>query len=177
MVALFVVASTFALLVQQRAREIALLRAVAATPRQVRRMICREAQVVAVAAGILVRFRRWRWLAGCAGSSWTAGCCPRPSRCTVSPLPVPAVLAAGLGTALGLAAWVAARRASRIRPTEALGEAAVEPKRMGRGRLVAGLAVLVFSAGLLVLSTQLRGEAAAASGAGVVVPLSPPPRC
>jgi ABC-type antimicrobial peptide transport system permease subunit len=30
--ALFVVASTFALLVQQRAREIALLRAVAATP-------------------------------------------------------------------------------------------------------------------------------------------------
>ena len=53
MVALFVVASTFALLVQQRAREIALLRAVAATPRQVRRMIYREAQVVAVAAGIL----------------------------------------------------------------------------------------------------------------------------
>jgi putative ABC transport system permease protein len=42
---------------------------------------------------------------------------------------------------------------------------------MGRGRLVAGLAVLVLSAGLLVLSTQLRGEAAAASGAGVVVPL------
>jgi putative ABC transport system permease protein len=48
MVALFVVASTFALLVQQRSREVALLRAVAATPRQVRRMICRDAQVVAL---------------------------------------------------------------------------------------------------------------------------------
>src|SRR4029434_4144530 len=45
LVALFVVAGTFAFSVQQRTREIALLRAVAATPRQVRRMILREAQI------------------------------------------------------------------------------------------------------------------------------------
>ena len=170
MVALFVVASTFALLVQQRAREIALLRAVAATPRQVRRMICREAQVVAVAAGILGAIPAVALAGWLRGQFVGRGLLPETFALYVSPLPVLAALAAGLGTAW-LAAWVAARRASRIRPTEALGEAAVEPKRMGRGRLVAGLAVLVLSAGLLVLSTQLRGEAAAASGAGVVVPL------
>ncbi|MGH3243425.1 MAG: ABC transporter permease, partial [Spirillospora sp.] len=53
LVAILVVSGTFALSVQQREREIALLRAVAATPRQVRRMIGREALLVGVIAGPL----------------------------------------------------------------------------------------------------------------------------
>lgn len=170
MVALFVVASTFALLVQQRTREVALLRAVAATPRQVRRMICREAQVVAVAAGVLGAVPAVALAAWMRTQFVDRGLLPEPFTLHVSPLPMLAALAAGLSTAW-VAAWFAARRASRIRPTEALGEAAVEPKRMGRGRLVAGVVVLLLSAGLLVLSSRLRGEAAAASGAGVVIPL------
>src|SRR6201999_506679 len=54
-IAMFVVASTMGLSIQQREREIALLRAVAATPGQVRRMIAWEALIVALigsAAGI-----------------------------------------------------------------------------------------------------------------------------
>ncbi|HXD67056.1 MAG TPA: ABC transporter permease, partial [Solirubrobacteraceae bacterium] len=54
-IAMFVVAGTLGLSIQQREREIALLRAVAATPGQIRRMIAWEAIVVAVigsAAGI-----------------------------------------------------------------------------------------------------------------------------
>jgi putative ABC transport system permease protein len=54
-IAMFVVASTLGLSIQQREREIALLRAVAATPGQVRRMIAWEAGIVALvgsAAGI-----------------------------------------------------------------------------------------------------------------------------
>ena len=53
--AMFVVASTMGLSIQQREREIALLRAVAATPRQIRRMIAWEAAIVGLlgsAAGI-----------------------------------------------------------------------------------------------------------------------------
>ena len=50
MVAVFVVAGTFALAVQQRHREIGLLRAVAGTPGQVRRMLAGEAMVVGLAA-------------------------------------------------------------------------------------------------------------------------------
>ena len=46
-VALFVVASTFALSVQQRHRELALFRAIGCTPRQVRRMVAGEALLVA----------------------------------------------------------------------------------------------------------------------------------
>ena len=52
---MFVVASTMGLSIQQREREIALLRAVAATPGQIRRMIAWEAAIVALigsAAGI-----------------------------------------------------------------------------------------------------------------------------
>ena len=48
-IAIFVVASTLGLSIQQREREIALLRAVAATPGQIRRMIAWEAAIVAVA--------------------------------------------------------------------------------------------------------------------------------
>src|SRR3954464_9848556 len=54
-VALFVIASIMALAVQQREQEIGLLRAIAATPSQVRRMIAWEATIVALlgaAAGI-----------------------------------------------------------------------------------------------------------------------------
>src|SRR5918996_2847294 len=54
-IAIFVVASTMGLSIQQREREIALLRAVAATPGQIRRMICWEAAIVGLvgsAAGI-----------------------------------------------------------------------------------------------------------------------------
>jgi putative ABC transport system permease protein len=54
-IALFVVASTMGLSIQQREREIALLRAVAATPGQIRRMLAWEAAVVGLlgsAAGI-----------------------------------------------------------------------------------------------------------------------------
>src|SRR5262249_36131566 len=54
-IAMFVVATTMGLSIQQREREIALLRAVAATPGQIRRMIAWEAGIVALigsAAGI-----------------------------------------------------------------------------------------------------------------------------
>src|SRR5439155_6115124 len=51
-VALFVVASTMALSIQQREQEIALLRAVAATPGQIKRMIAWEAMIVALIGSI-----------------------------------------------------------------------------------------------------------------------------
>ena len=55
-IAIFIVAGTMALIIQQREHEIALLRAVAATPGQVRRMIAWEAMIislVASAAGVV----------------------------------------------------------------------------------------------------------------------------
>src|SRR5439155_23300049 len=48
-IAIFVVASTLGLSIQQREREIALMRAVAATPGQIRRMLAWQAVIVALA--------------------------------------------------------------------------------------------------------------------------------
>ena len=56
-VALFVVAGTFALAIAQRRRETAVLRALGATPRQVRRLIAGEALLVSLVAGALGRAR------------------------------------------------------------------------------------------------------------------------
>ena len=52
-IAIFVVAGTLGLSIQQREREIALLRAVAATPGQIRRMIAWEAAIVGLVGSAL----------------------------------------------------------------------------------------------------------------------------
>ena len=52
-IALFVVAGTFALAIAQRRRETAVLRALGATPRQVRRLLSAEALILSVAASAL----------------------------------------------------------------------------------------------------------------------------
>ena len=59
-IAVFVVASTFALSVQQRHRELALFRAIGSTPRQVRRMVAGEALLIS-----LPRIRRSRLRSAC----------------------------------------------------------------------------------------------------------------
>src|SRR4029077_12950701 len=51
-IAIFVVAGTLGLSIQQREREIALMRAVAATPGQIRRMIAWEAAIVALVGSV-----------------------------------------------------------------------------------------------------------------------------
>ena len=51
-IAIFVVASTMGLSIQQREREIALLRAVAGTPGQIRRMISWEAAIVGLVGSV-----------------------------------------------------------------------------------------------------------------------------
>jgi putative ABC transport system permease protein len=170
MVALFVVAGTFAFSVQQRAREIALLRAVAATPRQVRRMICREAQIVAVAAGIAGVIPAVALAGWLRAQLVERGLVPATFALQLSPLSVLVAILAGLATAW-LAAWLAARRVSRIRPTQALGESAVEPRRMSVVRLLLGLVFVVVGVGVLALSANAQGEAAAASAGGIAMAL------
>ncbi|MGW1926575.1 hypothetical protein ACWCQ0_47335 [Streptomyces massasporeus] len=68
-----------------------------------------------------------------------------------------------LGAAL-LGAWAAARisarRTARIRPAEALAEAAVERRTIGWGRLGAGVALLAGGIVLLAVLAALRTEPA-----------------
>ncbi|MGW4563093.1 ABC transporter permease [Streptomyces sp. NPDC004561] len=159
LVAVLVVVGTFALTVQQRHRELALLRAVAATPGQIRKLLGREALVVGAAAGTagaLLGLPLGGWL----HSRFVAlGAVPDTLEHTVSAFPPFAALAATL-----LGAWAAARIASRrivrIRPAEALAEARTERTRPAWGRTLAGLLLLAGGVVLVVVLTSLRTEPA-----------------
>jgi putative ABC transport system permease protein len=86
--------------------------------------------------------------------------------------PLPAVIAVGVGLVTAcLAAWIAGRRAARIRPTAALAEAAVEPRRIGLVRLLLGLGFLAGGGLLSVTANSLQGEAAGAAAFFVVLVL------
>jgi len=143
-VAVTVSATAFGLSVAQRRRDLALLRTIGATPKQVMRTICAEAALVG-AAGSAVGC-----VLGLAGApqlaSWIVrrGLAPswfRVDFTTGSAAALAIAFLAGAVVAV-LSVLVAAVRAGTIRPTEALREAAVEPKRIGRFRLLSGLVAL-----------------------------------
>ncbi|GAB2467010.1 ABC transporter permease [Streptosporangium sandarakinum] len=160
LVAILVVVGTSALSVQQRQREIALLRAVAATPRQVRKMLGGEALLVGAVAGLIgaaVGIGLGFWLR----SRFVAlGAMPPNLRLVVSPFPVFAALAATVAAAWA-ASRLSARRAVRIRPVEALGEVALPAALLPTGRLVAGLLCAGGGLALTLVLSSLSTEAAA----------------
>ncbi|GAA3449446.1 FtsX-like permease family protein [Dactylosporangium matsuzakiense] len=148
-VTVFVVASTFAFTVAQRRRELGLLRAIGATPRQVRRMVYGEALAVGGAGAVL------GVLVGAAAAPVvgrllvSAGLEPATYEVRYRGLPFLAGLVLGPVVAL-VGAWSAARRAARVRPLEALREAAVEQRPMGRLRWICGGALMALGIALAV---------------------------
>jgi putative ABC transport system permease protein len=162
-IAMFVVASTMGLSIQQREREIALLRAVAATPGQIRRMIGWEAAIVGLlgsAAGI--------WPGAVLGQELgdalvRHGIMPPTFVVEADWMPAAAAIGGGITVAL-LAVMAAARRAARVRPTVALTSATVEPSLLSPGRLIGGLVSIAGAVPLfLVATTSSQPETAAAT--------------
>lgn len=153
--AVFVVGSTFGFVVATRRRQLALLRLVGATPRQVRAMVLGESLVVAVLAAV----------AGCAVATVTTPAFVAVLRWRgVVPddfdLPAPylgwAVAApTGLVVAL-LGAWRSSKRAARVSPVAVFQETAVERRRPTVTQLVIGTLCLGGSAALLALSPQVN---------------------
>ncbi|MEU6866975.1 FtsX-like permease family protein [Streptomyces sp. NPDC046876] len=159
LVAILVVVGTFALSVQQRYRELALLRAIAATPRQLRRMIGREALVVGLAAGVAGAFAGLPLAAWLYGRFVDHGIVPTTLERTAGIFPMFAAVGASL-----LGAWAAARitgrRIARIRPAEALAEAAVERARPAWMRIAIGVLTLAGGVVLVAVLSSLRTEPA-----------------
>ncbi|MET7548867.1 FtsX-like permease family protein [Streptomyces sp. NPDC005479] len=159
LVAILVVVGTFALSIQQRHRELALLRAIAATSRQIRRLLGREALIVGAVAGVLGS------LAGLPLATWLhsrfidMGAISANLERTAGIFPAFAAVAVTL-----LGAWAAARisgrRIARIRPAEAMAESAVERDRPARGRIAAGLVLLAGGGVLVAVLSGLHVEAA-----------------
>ncbi|MEU0598066.1 FtsX-like permease family protein [Streptomyces sp. NPDC006393] len=167
-VAVFTASGTVALSVAQRAREFALLRAVGATPRQIRRAVAAEALLVAPPAGLVgclpgIGLAHW-WF----GQLKDRGAVPDAVDLHVSWIPLVVAVGAGLLTALA-AGWAAGRRPSKTKPGQALTEASVERLRPGVIRTVLGLGALVGGGFLTVLAARSAGEDAANAALGVVM--------
>lgn len=170
LIAVLVIGGTVGLSVKQRQRDIALLRAVAATPRQIRRMVVREAAALGLVAGAT---GIWP---GLAGAHWlrdqyvSRGMAPDTFRTHVSWLPPLVAVAAAMVIAV-VAAWIASRRASRIRPTEALAESTVERGGPGVVRTALGLAALAGGITLSRVSASATGDGAAGVSVATVFTL------
>ncbi|MFD9337333.1 FtsX-like permease family protein [Streptomyces sp. NPDC060028] len=159
LVAILVVVGTFALSIQQRYRELALLRAVAATPRQLRRMIGREALLVGLAAGLAGAIAGLPLAAWLYGRFVDSGVVPANLERTAGIFPMFAAVGASLFGAWA-AARITARRIARIRPAEALAEAAVERGRPAWARIGTGVLLLAAGAVLVAVLSTLRTEPA-----------------
>ncbi|WP_410660362.1 FtsX-like permease family protein [Amycolatopsis sp. lyj-112] len=171
LIAVFVVASTLALVINQRRREFALLRAIAATPQQIRKLIGAETMLVAGGAGLLGAGLGVAVGYGLRNAFSAIGVIPPDFELAISPIPLVAALLLGLGAAR-LAAWSASRRPSSIRPVEALGEAAVERRELGRIRVTIGCALVAVGLAGTLVPVFLSGEpglAASSSSALIIV--------
>ncbi|WP_328447089.1 ABC transporter permease [Amycolatopsis sp. NBC_00438] len=169
-VMVFVVAGTLSLSTQQRQRELALLRAIGTTPRQLRRMVLGEALVVgllAVGAAIALGPVLGRWLFDRLAANHVV---PDVLRFEQGWLPATVAAGASLLAVVG-AAFVAGRRASKVRPTEALAEAAVERRWLTPIRLIT--AILCFGGGtaLAIVTVAVMTGPVAASTSGPAVML------
>ncbi|MGW4033109.1 ABC transporter permease, partial [Streptomyces sp. NPDC004838] len=118
-VGVFLIANTFTMLVAQRTKELALLRAVGASRRQVKRSVILEAMVVGAIASV-IGFTVGLGLAAVLRSAMdTFGVRIPAGPLVVSPTTVLTAVAVG-GAVTVLAAWLPARRASKIPPVAAM---------------------------------------------------------
>ncbi|MEW1719151.1 FtsX-like permease family protein [Streptomyces sp. NPDC093109] len=163
MVTVFVVGSTLALLVQQRLREMALLRAVGTLPGQLRRMIVGETLVIAVVAVTLALFPG-RYLGGWMLDRLAGGGVVAPEIAFRAGW-IPMIVAAGTALAVSVAAaFIASRRAAKARPADALAESGLQRRWLSGSRLV--FALLCFAGGValaLVTALVMEGTVAAST--------------
>src|SRR5215831_12476252 len=165
MVAVFIVASTLALSVRLRRRQIALLRAVGATPGQVRRLVLSETVLLAVpAAGLAVLLTQAigrRLLAAFADHGLVAG------RLVYHQGYLPTLSGAAIAVLTGvIAALVAARSAIRVRPVEALATDDAPQHWLTGARLAFGVLTLAGAVALaLVTALVFDGPVAASTAA------------
>ncbi|MEV4506128.1 ABC transporter permease [Streptomyces klenkii] len=168
MAAVFTAAATVALSVSQRAREFALLRAIGATPRQIRKSIAAEALLVAPIASAL------GCLPGAALATWwfhqlkDRGAIAPGVEFSSYPFALLGTVVIGILTAL-MAGYMAARRPAKIKPGQALSEASVEPARLGIIRLVLGTLATAGGGAMAIMAATTSGQQAAQSATGVVM--------
>ncbi|MEU4396581.1 FtsX-like permease family protein [Kribbella sp. NPDC023855] len=154
----FGVASTTSLAIRQRQAEMALLKAIGATPGQLGRLITGEGvgvAVVAAALAIAPAFLTGRAvLEALRHADQVTPAVPY----RFGPIALVAGLSATLLATVGATA-IAARSAGRVSAKEALSQAAVDAGPIGKGRVITGLGLLVAGVGCaFTTATVLKDE-------------------
>ncbi|GAA2283573.1 ABC transporter [Streptomyces ruber] len=169
----FLIANTFTMLVAQRTKELALMRAVGASRRQVTRSVLFEAFVVGTVAavtGLLAGIgigAGLRSLMGSIGAGFPEG------PLVVSPGTVVAALAVGVLITM-LAAWLPGRRAAKIPPVAAMNSlhakattrSLVLRNTIGSLFTAAGVAVVLFAT---TMDDAMRAQTPMGLGAALIV--------
>ncbi|WP_405949454.1 ABC transporter permease [Streptomyces prunicolor] len=165
----FVMASALAVAIGGQRRDLALMRAVGATPQQIRRLAAAQSTVVAavaVAPGVGLGYL----LAGqFRGLLADRGVIPAELPLTLGPLPALAAVVLML-LAVQVSARCSAWRTSRMPATEAVAESRSEPRDPSRARTRIGVAVMVVATAMSALPLFSRTVigATATSLAGII---------
>lgn len=167
-VSAFLIFNTFAIIVSQRLRELALLRAVGASTRQIRSMIIGEALVIGILATALGLVAGLGVASAITAVFNASGAAFPAARLAISLRTFLVSMVVGLGVTIAAAA-VPALRAGRIPPVAAmrpeLGFSALQRNK----RLIVGTATLVAGLALLAMGLFLQpgGAAGTLSSAGL----------
>ena len=161
----FIIFNTFQILVTQRTRELALLRALGASPAQVRRSVIAEAIIVGLVASVTGLAAGFLLALGLKGLLKAFGIDLPSTTLQLLPRTIIAAFAVGVGTTL-VSSIMPAFRASRVPPVSALRESQPAEYRGSPRRTVTGLVVTALGVGLLMFGL-LGGASNAAAMVGL----------
>ncbi|MFF9285611.1 ABC transporter permease [Streptomyces griseosporeus] len=166
----FIIANTFTMLVAQRTKELALLRAVGASRRQVTRSVLVEAFVVGAVAGVTGLVAGIGIGAGLKALMGTLGASVPDGPLVVSPGTVATALVVGVVVTM-LAAWLPGRRAAKIPPVAAM--SSVHAKATTKSLVLRNTLGALFSAAgvaVVLAATSMDGsDGQAPMGFGAVL--------
>ncbi|MEU0584815.1 ABC transporter permease [Streptomyces sp. NPDC006132] len=166
----FIIANTFTMLVAQRTRELALMRAVGASRRQVTRSVLIEAFVVGAVAAVAGLLAGIGIGAGLRSLMGTFDATVPDGPLVIKPATIVAALAVGILVTM-LAAWLPGRRAAKIPPVAAMNS--VHAKATTKSLVLRNtLGALVSAAGVavvLVATTMDGSDGQVPMGLGAVL--------
>ncbi|MFI0217775.1 ABC transporter permease [Streptomyces lydicus] len=165
-VGIFIIANTFTMLVAQRTKELALLRAVGASRRQVTRSVLLEAFLVGTVAAVTGLAAGIGIGAGLRALMSSTGATVPDGPLVIAPSTVLASLLVGIVVTV-LAAWLPGRRAAKIPPVAAMNSvhATATTKSLVLRNTVGALFAGAGLAGVLVATGMSDGKAVMGGGA------------
>lgn len=151
----FIIQNTFRIVVAQRTRELALLRAIGATGRQIRAMVILEALFIGLVGSVVGIAFGFLMAVGIRGLLNLAGLGVPSGALVLLPRTIVASMVVGLTLTL-VSSLLPARQAARISPVAAMrDDAGRTPRRSLRMRAIAGIAIT--GVGVLLLALGLFG--------------------